>query len=172
MTSDQTHVIVGASLAGAKAAETLREEGFDGRVVLGRRGGRAPLRAPAAVEGLPARRGRAREGLRPRRGLLRRARHRAAPRPHGGEPRHGERELELDDGERLRYDRLLLATGAEPRRLTDSRAPSSTAFSTCAASRTPTRCASGSTAAARSSSSAPAGSAPRSPPPPASAASR
>ena len=34
MTSDQTHVIVGASLAGAKAAETLREEGFDGRVVL------------------------------------------------------------------------------------------------------------------------------------------
>ena len=34
MTSDQTHVIVGAGLAGAKAAETLREEGFDGRVVL------------------------------------------------------------------------------------------------------------------------------------------
>src|ERR687897_769526 len=34
MTSDQTHVIVGASLAGAKAAETLREQGFDGRVVL------------------------------------------------------------------------------------------------------------------------------------------
>src|SRR5437764_1480778 len=32
--SPQTHVIVGASLAGAKAAETLREEGFDGRVVL------------------------------------------------------------------------------------------------------------------------------------------
>ena len=27
-------VIVGASLAGAKAAETLREEGFDGRIVL------------------------------------------------------------------------------------------------------------------------------------------
>ena len=34
MTSDQTFVIVGASLAGAKAAETLREEGFDGRLVL------------------------------------------------------------------------------------------------------------------------------------------
>src|SRR5215216_5433080 len=31
---DQTFVIVGASLAGAKAAETLRAEGFDGRVVL------------------------------------------------------------------------------------------------------------------------------------------
>ena len=34
MTSDQTHIIVGASLAGAKAAETLRQEGFDGRLVL------------------------------------------------------------------------------------------------------------------------------------------
>jgi cation diffusion facilitator CzcD-associated flavoprotein CzcO len=31
---DQTFVIVGAGLAGAKAAETLRTEGFDGRLVL------------------------------------------------------------------------------------------------------------------------------------------
>jgi 3-phenylpropionate/trans-cinnamate dioxygenase ferredoxin reductase component len=30
----RTFVIVGAGLAGAKAAETLREEGFDGRIVL------------------------------------------------------------------------------------------------------------------------------------------
>ncbi|MDQ4130277.1 MAG: FAD-dependent oxidoreductase, partial [Actinomycetota bacterium] len=30
----ETYVIVGASLAGAKAAEALREEGFDGRIVL------------------------------------------------------------------------------------------------------------------------------------------
>src|SRR3984957_9477640 len=34
MPAAQTHVIVGASLAGAKAAETLRAEGFDGPVVL------------------------------------------------------------------------------------------------------------------------------------------
>ena len=34
MTSNQTFVIVGASLAGAKAAETLRSEGFDGRLLL------------------------------------------------------------------------------------------------------------------------------------------
>src|SRR3954449_2945906 len=34
MPTDQTFVIVGASLAGAKAAETLRDEGFDGRVLL------------------------------------------------------------------------------------------------------------------------------------------
>jgi 3-phenylpropionate/trans-cinnamate dioxygenase ferredoxin reductase subunit len=31
---ERTFVIIGASLAGGKAAETLREEGFDGRVVL------------------------------------------------------------------------------------------------------------------------------------------
>ena len=34
MPGKETFVIVGASLAGAKAAETLRTEGFDGRVVL------------------------------------------------------------------------------------------------------------------------------------------
>ena len=33
-TSERIFVIVGAALAGAKAAETLRSEGFDGRVVL------------------------------------------------------------------------------------------------------------------------------------------
>ena len=32
--SEQTFIIVGASLAGAKAAEELREQGFDGRVLL------------------------------------------------------------------------------------------------------------------------------------------
>jgi NADPH-dependent 2,4-dienoyl-CoA reductase/sulfur reductase-like enzyme len=34
MSAPQTFVFAGASLAGAKAAETLRAEGFDGRVVL------------------------------------------------------------------------------------------------------------------------------------------
>ena len=34
MTDNRGFVIIGASLAGAKAAETLREEGFDGRIAL------------------------------------------------------------------------------------------------------------------------------------------
>jgi 3-phenylpropionate/trans-cinnamate dioxygenase ferredoxin reductase component len=34
MATHQTFVIAGASLAGAKAAETLRDEGFDGKIVL------------------------------------------------------------------------------------------------------------------------------------------
>ncbi|HEY5385585.1 MAG TPA: hypothetical protein VIJ56_10140 [Acidimicrobiales bacterium] len=38
MTAQEPFLIVGAGLAGAKAAEALRTEGFDGRVVLiGRR---------------------------------------------------------------------------------------------------------------------------------------
>ena len=34
MSRNQTFAIVGASLAGARAAETLRQAGFDGRVLL------------------------------------------------------------------------------------------------------------------------------------------
>lgn len=34
MPNDKPYVIVGASLAGAKAAEALRTEGFDGQVLL------------------------------------------------------------------------------------------------------------------------------------------
>src|SRR5215469_1850235 len=34
MTDDRRFIIIGASLAGAKAAETLREEGFEGRIAL------------------------------------------------------------------------------------------------------------------------------------------
>ena len=34
MSGSSAYVIAGAGLAGAKAAETLREEGFDGRITL------------------------------------------------------------------------------------------------------------------------------------------
>ena len=57
----RTFVIVGASLAGAKAAETLRAEGFAGRMRARRRGARPPVRASAAVQGLSARRDRPRQ---------------------------------------------------------------------------------------------------------------
>ncbi|MGH9100742.1 MAG: FAD-dependent oxidoreductase, partial [Acidimicrobiales bacterium] len=46
MPATQTFVIVGASLAGAKAAETLRAEGFDGRVVLVGDESRPPYERP------------------------------------------------------------------------------------------------------------------------------
>jgi 3-phenylpropionate/trans-cinnamate dioxygenase ferredoxin reductase component len=119
MTIDrQTFAIVGGGLAGAKAAHTLREEGFDGRVVLvGAEPERPYERPPLSKE------------------YLRGEAERAAVFVHGAsfytdheiELRRGEtvidvdadhRELALDTGERLAFDGLLLATGAEPRRLT------------------------------------------------------
>jgi 3-phenylpropionate/trans-cinnamate dioxygenase ferredoxin reductase component len=117
MTSDQTHIIVGASLAGAKAAETLREEGFDGRVVLvGMEDERPYERPPLSKEYLRGEVGREKvyvhdEGFYAEQEIeLRLGRVAESLDTSSGE-------LSLDDGERLRYDRLLLATGAEPRRL-------------------------------------------------------
>jgi 3-phenylpropionate/trans-cinnamate dioxygenase ferredoxin reductase subunit len=47
----ETYVIVGASLAGAKAAETLRDEGFDGDVVLIGEEGEPPYERPPLSKG-------------------------------------------------------------------------------------------------------------------------
>src|SRR5215216_1525312 len=117
MTSDRTHVIVGASLAGAKAAETLRQEGFDGRVVLvGTEDERPYERPPLSKDYLRGEVDRETVYVHPE-GFYA---------EHDIELRLGRtavslntaaRELALDDGERLRYDRLLLTIGAEPRRL-------------------------------------------------------
>jgi 3-phenylpropionate/trans-cinnamate dioxygenase ferredoxin reductase subunit len=118
MTSDeQIHVIVGAGLAGAKAAETLREEGFDGRVVLiGSEAERPYERPPLSKDYLRGEAGRDKvyvhdAGFYADRDIeLLRGRTAVSLDPGRGE-------LALDDGARLSYHRLLLATGAEPRRL-------------------------------------------------------
>ena len=52
MTHERACVIVGASLAGAKAAETLRSEGFDGRVVLVGEEDVRPYERPPLSKGL------------------------------------------------------------------------------------------------------------------------
>jgi 3-phenylpropionate/trans-cinnamate dioxygenase ferredoxin reductase subunit len=112
-----TYVIVGGGLAGAKAAETLRAEGFDGRVVLIGDETERPYERPPLSKGY----------------LL------------GNDPRDSafvheaswysannvdlllgvratdlnlhKRQVTLDGFEPLRYDKLLLATGARPRHL-------------------------------------------------------
>ena len=117
MPTSQTFVIVGASLAGAKAAETLRSEGFDGRIVLI---GEEPVRP---YERPPL----SKDYLRGETGFDDAAVHPAAfYEQHTIELRHPalatgldieERQVTLSSGERIGYDRLLLATGSTPRRL-------------------------------------------------------
>jgi 3-phenylpropionate/trans-cinnamate dioxygenase ferredoxin reductase subunit len=117
MSPEPTFVIVGASLAGAKAAETLRAEGFDGRLLLvGAEAERPYERPPLSKEYLRGEAGRDKvyvhgEGFYAEHQIEMRLGRTAIELDVDG------REVTLDDGERLRYDGLLLATGAEPRRL-------------------------------------------------------
>jgi 3-phenylpropionate/trans-cinnamate dioxygenase ferredoxin reductase component len=113
----QTFVIVGAGMAGGKAAETLREEGFDGRIVLlGAEPERPYERPPLSKDYL---RGEAERGgvyLQEDAGWYEehdvelRASATADSLDVGG------RAVVLADGERVSYDALLLATGAELKR--------------------------------------------------------
>jgi 3-phenylpropionate/trans-cinnamate dioxygenase ferredoxin reductase subunit len=118
VTAPQTIVIAGAGLAGAKAAEALRDEGFDGRVVLlGAEDERPYERPPLSKEVL--------RGDAPREKVY--VHDEAYYVEHEIELRTGTvveavdtraAEVVLASGDRLGYDALLLATGARPRRLT------------------------------------------------------
>jgi 3-phenylpropionate/trans-cinnamate dioxygenase ferredoxin reductase component len=117
MAERRTFVIVGASLAGAKAAETLREEGFDGRVVLVGAEPHRPYERPPLSKG-----------------YLQGSAERDSVYVHE-EGFYGDQEIELlrgrqvtaidparrtatlGAGETLAWDCLLLATGAAPRSL-------------------------------------------------------
>ncbi|MEW2508823.1 FAD-dependent oxidoreductase [Streptomyces sp. NPDC046870] len=116
--ADQTFVIVGGGLAGAKAAETLRAEGFTGRVILICDERDHPYERPPLSKG-----------------YLLGKEERDSVFVH--EPSwYARNDVELhlgqtvdridrtaktvrfgDDGTIVRYDKLLLVTGAEPRRL-------------------------------------------------------
>jgi len=117
MSTDTTHVIVGASLAGAKAAEALRAEGFDGRIVLiGEESERPYERPPLSKDYLLGKADRETMYVHPqewypehdvdlRLGVAVTSIDRAA------------HEVSLADGSRTGYAKLLLATGSSPRRL-------------------------------------------------------
>jgi NADPH-dependent 2,4-dienoyl-CoA reductase/sulfur reductase-like enzyme len=115
--ADQTFVIVGAGLAGAKAAETLRSEGFTGRVILIGDERDHPYERPPLSKGFLI-------GNEDRDSVF--VQPAAWYAEHDVELHLGQPVVSLDresktvtlgDGSALRYDKLLLATGAEPRRL-------------------------------------------------------
>ncbi|MGV0097108.1 NAD(P)/FAD-dependent oxidoreductase [Streptomyces californicus] len=115
--ADQTFVIVGAGLAGAKAAETLRAEGFTGRVILIGDERDHPYERPPLSKGYL-------EGKAERDSVFTHERPWYAGADvelHLGQPvtalgRYA-RTVQLGDGTVIHYDKLLLATGSEPRRL-------------------------------------------------------
>jgi NADPH-dependent 2,4-dienoyl-CoA reductase/sulfur reductase-like enzyme len=117
MPAAQTFVIVGASLAGAKAAETLRTEGFDGSVLLIGAEGERPYERPPLSKGyLLGNDERESAFVHPadwyqKNGVDLRLGTRAMAIDRGA------RQVRLEDGELVGYDRLLLTTGAAPRRL-------------------------------------------------------
>jgi len=115
--NDETFVIVGASLAGAKAAEELRTHGYSARVVrLGSAPERPYERPPLSKEYL--------RGESPREKAFVHADGFYAEQDIDLETETTATSIDLDasritldDGRELAYDKLLLTTGAEPRRL-------------------------------------------------------
>ncbi|HEU5160351.1 MAG TPA: FAD-dependent oxidoreductase [Streptosporangiaceae bacterium] len=118
MSAPATFVIAGGGLAAAKAAEALRAEGFDGRIVVIGAEPHLPYeRPPLSKDYLLGTSERDKifvhdaawyrdNEIDLRRGITVTGIDRAA------------REVSLSDGAKVGYDKLLLATGATPRRLT------------------------------------------------------
>jgi NADPH-dependent 2,4-dienoyl-CoA reductase/sulfur reductase-like enzyme len=117
MPGGPAYVIVGASLAGAKAAETLREEGFDGTIALIGQETERPYERPPLSKGFL---------------LGKAAKSSIYVHEEGWYAGHGVnlllgstvtaidragRRVELADGSAISYDRLLLTMGASPRTL-------------------------------------------------------
>ena len=110
-------VVAGAGLAGAKTAETLREEGFGGRIVLVGAESEPPYeRPPLSKELLRGEHGREQTFVHePGFYTAHDIELRTGAAVVSLDP--GRRRLALDGGEELAFDALLLATGAHPRRL-------------------------------------------------------
>lgn len=114
--SDQTFVVVGAGLAGAKAVEGLRDQGYSGRLVLIGSESHLPYERPPLSKGYLKSESSLEDATVHDQGWYD---------EHDVELRLGETVTALDVSahtvslgeERLGYDKLLLATGSSPRRL-------------------------------------------------------
>jgi len=117
MTKDMGQLIVGASLAGAKAAEALREAGFDSPITLIGAEDELPYERPPLSKGYL-------QGKAERESIYVHDRDwyagadvdlRLGARVTGVDP--AAHEVTLADGSRIGYAKLLLTTGSSPRRL-------------------------------------------------------
>jgi 3-phenylpropionate/trans-cinnamate dioxygenase ferredoxin reductase subunit len=111
-----TFVIVGAGLAGAKAAEGLRAEGFDGRLVLIGAEPDLPYERPPLSKSYLAGQTPFEEARVHDEGFYEERSIELMTSTVVDELRPGEHTVVLAGGQELRYDRLLLATGAQPRK--------------------------------------------------------
>ena len=112
-----TIVIIGAGLAGAKAAEALRKETYAGRIVMFGDETHAPyLRPPLSKEYLRGESEPDAALVHPR-AWYEEQRIELNPGAPVRAIRAAAREVVLADGQRLGFDRLLITTGAAPRRL-------------------------------------------------------
>jgi 3-phenylpropionate/trans-cinnamate dioxygenase ferredoxin reductase component len=112
-----TFLIIGASLTGARAAEELRAAGFDGRVMLiGAEPERPYERPPLTKDYLRGESERAKAYVHPG-GFYAQQEIELVTGVTVTAIEPGESRVRLDDGRMVGYDRLLLATGAEPRRI-------------------------------------------------------
>ena len=116
-TAPQKIVIVGGGAAGFAAAERLRREGFEGSLVMLSNDDSPPVDRPNLSKDYLA--GNAPEDWLPLRPESFYAEHGIELRlsAHVARIDVASREVMLDDGSRVPYERLLLATGAEPVRL-------------------------------------------------------
>jgi 3-phenylpropionate/trans-cinnamate dioxygenase ferredoxin reductase component len=117
MSDPRTFAIVGAGLAGAKAAEALRNEGFDGRIVLLGAEPHRPYERPPLSKGyLQGSSDRDTVYVHPSRWYTENEIELRLDTPVTAIDRRAH-EIAIGDGSRLHYDKLLLTTGATPRKL-------------------------------------------------------
>ena len=117
MNTKPSLIIVGGGLAGAIAAQTLREEGFDGRITLLGQEANAPYeRPPLSKDYLQGKTERDSIFVHPEQWYAEQAVElRLGTTVTSVEP--ASRTIATDTGAQLHYDKLLIATGSRPRRL-------------------------------------------------------
>ena len=115
--SKQTSIIIGASLAGAKAAEELRDQGFDGRVVLIGDERELPYERPPLTKDYLRDEAKREQAMVHDPAFYEEREIELVTGVHATALDASGQRVTLDDGQELGFDGLLLCTGAEPRRL-------------------------------------------------------